>query len=426
MGFTDPARGLPLNWAKQVVTMKKSARWLLPLIFCLVALSPIYLYAQTKDSDENPFPLLPGLENAVEFWKRIFTQYSLSQLVFFDNSDMSKIYEVMDIGEGSRTQDYIDGERARIATANGVDIERVKAQRGVKERTMEGLKRSGRYIAQMQQIFRERNLPVELTYLPLVESSYDLTARSFVGALGIWQFMPVTGRQFLRVNKLVDERRDPIESTRAAASLLAQNYQALGNWPLALTAYNYGAGGLARAVAEIGSDNLVDLIRNYQHPYWGFAPKNFYAEFLAAVDIAQNIEQYFPGIELHSPLMIKEVEVKKATSVAALASSRGLTQQQLLAWNHALSPKTKLIPAGYRLKLPVDAKAEPVAIAAVPAVQSRPRAQTQVVRHRVRPGETLVRIARRYGASVERILQANGLRRSHLLRVGMTLLIPKA
>jgi peptidoglycan lytic transglycosylase D len=405
--------------------MKHSPRWLLSLILCLLALSPIYIHAQTKDSDANPFPLLPGLENAVDFWKRIFTEYSLSQLVFFDNLDMSKIFEVMDVGEAYRTQAYIDGERARIAAANGVDIERVKAQRGVKERTIEGLKRSGRYIAQMQQIFKERNLPVELTYLPLVESSYDLTARSFVGAMGIWQFMPVTGKQFLRVNKLVDERRDPIESTRAAASLLAQNYQALGSWPLALTAYNYGAGGLARAVAQIGSDNLVDLIRNYQHPYWGFAPKNFYAEFLASVEIAQNVERFFPGLELHSPLMIQEVEVKKAISVAALASSHGLSQQQLLAWNHALSPKTRLIPAGYRLKLPADPNAEPVVVAAVQAVQPRPRAQAQVVRHRVKPGETLFNIARRYGASVERILQANGLRRSHLLRAGMTLLIPK-
>jgi membrane-bound lytic murein transglycosylase D len=405
--------------------MKHSARWLLSLILCLLALSPIYIHAQTKDSDENTFPLLPGLENAVDFWKRIFTEYSLSQLVFFDDLDMSKIYEVMDVGEAYRTQAYIDGERARIAAANGVDIERVKAQRGVKERTMEGLKRSGRYIAQMQQIFTERNLPIELTYLPLVESSYDLTARSFVGAMGIWQFMPVTGKQFLRVNKLVDERRDPIESTRAAASLLAQNYQALGSWPLALTAYNYGAAGLARAVAQIGSDNLVDLIRNYQHPYWGFAPKNFYAEFLAAVEIARNIELFFPGLELHSPLMIQEVEVKKAISVAALASSHGLTQPQLLAWNHALSSKTRLIPAGYRLKLPVDPKAEPVVVAVAQTVQSRPRAQLQLVRHRVKPGETIFHIARHYGASVERILQANGLRRSHIVRVGTLLLIPK-
>ncbi len=410
--------------------MKHSVRWLLSLVLSLVSLSPIYIQAQTKDPVENPFPLLPGLENAVDFWKRIFTEYSLSQLVFFDDTDMSKIYEVMDVGEGYRSQAYVDGERARIAAANGVPIERVKAQRGIKERTMEGLKRSGRYIVQMQQIFRDRNLPVELTYLPLVESSYDLTARSFVGALGIWQFMPVTGRQFMRVNKLVDERRDPIESTRAAASLLAQNYEALGNWPLALTAYNYGAAGLARAVSQIGSDNLVDLIRNYEHPYWGFAPKNFYAEFLAAVEIGQNVDQFFPGLELHSPLTIQEVEVKKTISIAALAKSHGITQQQLLAWNHALSPKTRLIPAGYRLKLPADPNAEPVVVAAVvqtvqPQVQSRARAHTQLVRHRVRPGETIFHIARRYGASVERILQVNGLRRSHIVRAGTLLLIPK-
>ncbi len=233
----------------------------------------------------------------------------------------------------------------------------------------------------------------------------------------------------MRVNKLVDERRDPIESTRAAASLLAQNYEALGNWPLALTAYNYGAAGLARAVSQIGSDNLVDLIRNYEHPYWGFAPKNFYAEFLAAVEIGQNVDQFFPGLEVHSPLTIQEVEVKKAISIAALAKSHGITQQQLLAWNHALSPKTRLIPAGYRLKLPADPNAEPVVVAAVqtvqPQVQSRARAHTQLVRHRVKPGETIFHIARRYGASVERILQVNGLRRSHIVRAGTLLLIPK-
>lgn len=401
--------------------MKHSARWLLSLTLCLFALSPICIHAQTNDADENPFPLLPGLEDTVDFWTHIFTEYSLSQLVFFDDSDMSKIYEVMDVGEGSRPQAFIDRARARIAAANGVDIKTVRVQRGVKERTMEGLKRSGRYIAQMQQIFRERNLPVELTYLPLVESSYALTARSYAGALGIWQFMPRTGRRFLRVNRLVDERRDPIESTRAAASLLAQNYEALGNWPLALTAYNYGANGIARAVADTGSDNLVDLIRNYENRHWGFAPKNFYAEFLAAVDVAQNIEQYFPGLEVYSPLMVREVMVKKTTSVAALARTHGLKRQQLLAWNHAISPRARRVPAGYRLKLPVDPKAKPVAVAAVQGAPSRLR----LVRHRVRRGDTLFRIARHYGASVERILQVNGMRRSHILRVGTMLLIPK-
>src|ERR1700746_702120 len=123
--------------------------------------------------------------------------------------------------------------------------------------------------------------------------------------------MRATGKEFrLRIDRIIDERKDPLESTRAAAALLDQNYQALGNWPLALTAYNYGAGGLARAVAEIQSDDLVELIRDYNHEYWGFAPKNFYAEFLAAVEVAKNSKQYFPELEFDSPLAVKEIELK--------------------------------------------------------------------------------------------------------------------
>ena len=102
----------------------------------------------------------------------------------------------------------------------------------------------------MQQIFRDRSLPIELTYLPIVESSYDINARSNVGALGMWQFMRATGRQYMRVDRSIDERRDPIESTRAAAAFLQQSYETLGNWPLAITAYNYGPGGMSRAVRQ--------------------------------------------------------------------------------------------------------------------------------------------------------------------------------
>ena len=117
----------------------------------------------------------------------------------------------------------------------------------------------------------------------------------------------------------------------------------------------------------------------------------------------------------------------KGTSVAALAGSRGLTREQLLVWNPALSGATRVIPSGYRVKLPAGGKTELVVAQAVPP-PSRPQAQTkpQVVHHRVKRGETLIHIAQRYGASLERILKANGLRRTSLLRVGSTLLIPRA
>ena len=131
---------------------------------------------------------------------------------------------------------------------------RVRAQRGVKERFATGLELSRRYLEQMQEIFREEGLPVELTYLPLVESSFNIRARSPAGAVGIWQFMRTTGRRYLRVNRSVDERRDPLESTRAAAQLLKENYAIFGDWPLAITAYNHGREGIMRAVSKVGSD----------------------------------------------------------------------------------------------------------------------------------------------------------------------------
>jgi membrane-bound lytic murein transglycosylase D len=407
--------------------MKHASRWLFSLFVLWLAIAPTRIWAQTDPASQETFPLLQGLEKAVDFWKKIFSEYRLSQLVFFDPLDMSKIYEVLDVSEENRSQTYIDGERARIAAAHNVDVERVRAQRGIKERTIAGLQRSGRYMRHIEQVFRDKNLPVELGYLPLVESSFDINARSSVGATGMWQFMRATGKEFrLRIDRVIDERKDPWESTRAAAALLEQNYQLLGNWPLALTAYNYGAGGIARAVAEIQSDNLVDLIQNYNHRYWGFAAKNFYAEFLAAVDIARNVDQYFPGLQVHPALTIHEFELKKGSSFISLANSSGLTREQFLEWNPALSPGMRIVPAGYRVKLPAERKLQPTI---VEVAHHQPRREKQqeppVVRHRVKRGETILQIAKRYGASVDRILQVNGIRKAHLLQVGMTLLVPK-
>jgi membrane-bound lytic murein transglycosylase D len=183
---------------------------------------------------------------------------------------------------------------------------------------------------------------------------------------------------------------------------------------------------MARAVDEVGSENIVDLIEKYDHPYWGFAPKNFYAEFLAAVEIGTNLSRYFPGLELDTAAEIKEIEVTRGTSLAALIKSSGLKRDEFLGWNPALSSGIRLVPAGYRMKIPGDRSLEPLIVEVknqVPARQAQER--PQVVHHRVKPGETLYEIARRYGASVQRIAQVNGLRRAHLLRVGSTLRIPR-
>jgi membrane-bound lytic murein transglycosylase D len=422
----------------QEVKMQRAARWLLAPLLALWFFLPAHTRAESNPAGQEPFPLLSGLEKPVEFWKKIFTYYSVSQLVFFDPLDMAKIYEVQDVGEDSKTNDYINEERSRISAAHGVDIERVKAQRGIRERTEAGIKRSGRYMEYIQRVFRERGLPDELAYLPLVESSFNITARSSAGAMGMWQFMRATGRQYMRVDRNVDERIDPIESTRAAASYLSQAHRALGNWPLAITSYNYGPAGIARAVEEIGSDNLVDLINQYSHPNWGYAPKNFYAEFLVAVEIGKNYRQYFPGLQLDAPAYFREIEVRRGSSVSALARGAGLSLDEFLAWNPAISRNARTVPAGYQMKLPAkdsapllvqiaqqDRQEKPEKLDKRPAAKPQRETKVQVVRHRVKQGETVTQIARRYGASVERILEANSLRRANLLQVGALLLVPR-
>ena len=230
----------------------------------------------------------------------------------------------------------------------------------------------------------------------------------------------------MRVNRTIDERRDPLDSTRAAASYLKQAYETLGSWPLAITSYNYGIGGIARATGEVGSNDLMDLIQRYTSKNWGFAPKQIYAEFLAAVEIGTNLGQYFPDLELETATPIQEIELTTNTSIASVMKTTGLSRDDFLAWNPALTSSVSTLPAGYRVKYPTDRTSEPlVTVAQVQQPKRQSKPQTQVVHHRVKRGETLLQIAQRYGASVQGILQANGLRRANTVRAGTTLVIPK-
>src|SRR5438128_176574 len=155
---------------------------------------------------------------------------------------------------------------ARAAEAEptaAADDKRLHSQRGLRERFAEGIRISRRYFPEMERIFREAGLPVELIRLPLIESCFNLRAYSKVGAAGIWQFMPRTGRLFMRVDNLVDERRDPISSPRAAAPFLTRVHDMLDTWPLAITAYNHGPEGVARGVDEVGTTDIARIVRDY-------------------------------------------------------------------------------------------------------------------------------------------------------------------
>jgi membrane-bound lytic murein transglycosylase D len=398
--------------------MAHSARFLVVFLISSIFFLAGDLPARKASAGEGPFPRPHGLEEWVEFWKLVFTQYGSTELIFFDSLEPTTIYKVLDVGENRRTRRLIRRERKKIAAKHGINRERVSVQRGAKDRFRLGLERSRRYLDQMQEIFQEEGLPVELTYLPLIESSFDTRVRSSAGAVGIWQFMRTTGRKYLRVNRRMDERRDPLESTRAAARLLKENYELFGSWPLAVTAYNHGRRGISRAVARVGSSDLEEIIRNYKGRSFGFASKNFYVEFLAAVDIAKQAEDFFPGLEYRPPFPIEEFETERAIPLAPLVKQGGASRKEFLEWNPALSRRARTIPRGYRVKVPRE-KLEAFATAYQNILE------TASIRHRVRSGETLSEIADRYRTTVREIKEANGLRSIHFISVGQVLEVPR-
>jgi membrane-bound lytic murein transglycosylase D len=241
---------------------------------------------------------------------------------------------------------------------NAAHRKRLRFQLGQRDRFLEGLHDSGRYLPQMEEIFRKEGLPVELTRLPFVESSFNIRARSKVGASGIWQFMRSTGKLFLRINEAVDERNDPIRATEAAARLLKLNFESLKSWPLAVTAYNHGRKGMMRAVRRVGSEDLEDVVSSYRSRSFGFASGNFFTSLLAAIEVHREAEKHFGEYKVAEAAPSIEVPLPHYISIHELARFLSLDLARLRELNPALSSDVfagrLLVPKGYRLRLPFD------------------------------------------------------------------------
>jgi len=182
----------------------------------------------------------------------------------------------------------------------------------------EGLVRSGAWSSHIAEVFANQGLPAELAVLPHVESSFNPAAYSKVGAAGLWQFMRSTGRRYMRIDAAIDDRMDPFRSTEAAAQLLAYNYRLLGTWPLALTAYNHGAAGMRRAKESVGTDDIERIVRTYKSPSFGFASRNFYVSFLAALEVDHNPDKYFKDLEPLPEVKFAEISTPSFVPISSL------------------------------------------------------------------------------------------------------------
>ena len=275
-------------------------------------------------------PALPkeGLEQRIEFWKKVYTQYGADDVVIHDRIYVNLIYDVatnatqydkaVNVKQALREiRDNLDSRENFTPTetaivesivAQGLELtpdliddllDNIHTQQGIKERFRDGVVRSGRYVEQFRRIMASQGVPEELALLPLVESSFQ-NVRSKAGAVGMWQFTSGTGRSYMRITSKVDERLDPVRSSEAAARLLRDNYSALGVWPLAITAYNHGRGGMLSAQKAHGSD-LPTIINDYRGNVFGYASMNFYSEFIAAVEVYESYPQYFGDLALERP-----------------------------------------------------------------------------------------------------------------------------
>jgi peptidoglycan lytic transglycosylase D len=302
----------------------------------------------------NPELSNTGLEQRVDFWKKVYTQYGEDDLVIHDLIRVNLIYgvasdddvksKISDVQailreirssldtldtlspEAQSVKASIDAQGLTLTPALLDDLMRnIHTQRGVKERFREGVVRSGRHVEEFRQTFKKIGVPEELALLPLVESSFE-NVRSKAGAVGMWQFTRSTGREYLRITNKVDERLDPAKATQAAARLLRDNYDALGSWPLAITAYNHGRPGMLRAQREVSSD-LVDIINEYKGPVFGYASMNFYSEFLAAVEVYESYPDYFGNLVLERPDAPVRVAASKPVPAAPATKAKAATSK---------------------------------------------------------------------------------------------------
>jgi membrane-bound lytic murein transglycosylase D len=307
----------------------------------------------------------------------------------------------------------------------------VRFQLGQADRFRGGIIRSGAWETHIAETFANLGLPPELAALPHVESSFTPTAYSKVGASGLWQFMRATGRRYMRVDDIVDERLDPFRSTEAAAQLLAYNYRVLGSWPLALTAYNHGAAGMRRAKEAMGTDDFVTIARKHRSPSFGFASRNFFPSFLAALTIDQNPEKYFGAIERAPEVRFREVAMPGYARLSVVERAVDVPRATLRELNPALRPPiwdgSRLLPRGYRLRLPPGAGemtsellAERIGPSELFAAQIAPRS------HRVGRGDTLATVAKRHGLSTRALADLNGLQPNSRLKRGLVLRLPES
>jgi membrane-bound lytic murein transglycosylase D len=301
---------------------------------------------------------------------------------------------------------------------------------GEKNFFIESYKRSGQYRPMIVEALKNAGLPEEISWLPLIESGFKVNALSSARALGLWQFIPSTGYKFgLKRDLYIDERLDFEKSTEAAIAYLKELHQIFGDWSTVLAAYNCGEGRVLRVIRTQNVnylDNFWDLYNRLPRETARYVPR-----FLATLHIVNNLEKYgLDAIEPFPPLEYETVTISQEAHVKAVAKSIDVPENTLKSLNPELRNNI-LPPEEYSLRVPVGksdtlmAKINDIPLYSAPPPPKPSQAAHSIqTRHRVRKGESLSLIAKRYGVSMETIARANNLSKKSFIVSGQTLKIP--
>lgn len=335
-----------------------------------------------------------SMKPMVTFWEDVYSKWDEDTVIFHDHTYMDLIYAteklprsekvaisqkrdalyntLLSLEEKQHSKIPLTPDEAKLlklikSKGHGDKLagiaDRLRTQRGLKNSFKAGLEESYYYLPHFEKLFEEAGFPKELAYLPHVESSFQNHARSTVGAGGMWQFMPRTAQSYMPMYRgTYDGRFDPFVAAKGAVNYLKDSYTVAESWPLAITSYNHGLGGVLKA-RDAHGDDIGEIVWNYKGDRFGFASRNFYAEFLAAKKIAKSPERYFADINPKHYPAIEGIRLTKPMTVQELSSKIGIEDAELIrlnpAWlanirnnRRAIPPQTDIwVPKGTHIQL---------------------------------------------------------------------------
>lgn len=419
------------------------------------------------------FPVDDSIQDMVQFWVKAFGEYGEDQFIFHYIGDVNIVYSVLDLKQLNpfelklkpmdiaRLKDqYIREEKARISNMlervslvksekdlfdlNDEELRLYKVFENYPKRKLKNAKKekyiamysgfadqfkksiieSGLYIDEMENIFANRGLPVELTRLPFIESSFNNHAVSSAKAVGMWQFIYHTGNRFLKIDDNIDERKDPIFSTYAAADFLTELYDMFKSWPLAVNAYNTGSGRMKKAIKQLGTNNIANIINGFRDPGYRFYSRNYYPEFVAAVHVYKNKKVYFGDIFEKPELKYDMFLTQDQVDLRELSFETDVDIEVLKQLNPGLNSKLfegdKKLPRDYFVRVPyrMGPTFARVALNLYPNKTKSPW-------HIVKEGESAQLIAKKYKIDLEYFEKINHLIPDEIIRPGTALRIPQ-